>query len=194
MTEPARPPSPALSAAATLLLCVAGGLAVGGSFGLLEEEFEQAGNQTLTLSYTAWKLTQGGNYPSKIYFHAPHFGIPLVATGVVVVLGGLLLVLGRGALARLAGSIAAVGTGLLVGTVWTMCMVVSADLDAVDNTPGFRLTWTSGIGFWLVLAAGIAAAAGGILALLTLRTRPPVVVAEAERPSPSPHPREPEST
>jgi hypothetical protein len=73
---------------------------------------------------------------------------------------------------------------MLVGTVWTMCMVVSADLDAVDRTAGFQLTWTSGIGFWLVLAAGIAAAIGGILALLTLRTSPPVPL------TPSPQPRE----
>ncbi|HEX4725182.1 MAG TPA: hypothetical protein VH333_21915 [Pseudonocardiaceae bacterium] len=213
MTEPARSPSPALSAAATMLLCVAGGLAVGGSFGMLEEESEQAGNQTLTLSYTSWHLTQGGNYPGKIYFHAPHFGYPLVATGVIAVIGGLLLVLGRGSLARLAAPIAAVGAGMLVGTVWTMGMVVSADLDAVDKTAGFQLTWTSGIGFWLVLGAGVAAAGGGILALLTMRPRAvrmavaepdhepvppedePAVEGQAvARPLPSPHPREPEST
>ena len=194
-----------------MLLCVAGGLAVGGSFGMLEEESEQAGNQTLTLSYTSWHLTQGGNYPGRIYFHAPHFGYPLVATGVIAVVGGLLLVLGRGSLARLAAPIAAVGAGMLVGTVWTMGMVVAADLDAVDKTAGFQLTWTSGIGFWLVLGAGIAAAAGGILALLTMRARPVAAGAESAevesaevespgsdeltvvRPSPSPHPREPES-
>lgn len=200
MTEP-RTASPALSAAATLLLCVAGGLAVGGSFGLLEEESEQAGSQTLTLSYTSWKLIQGGNYPSQIYFHAPHFGIPLVATGVLTALGGLLLVLGRGAPARLAGSIAAVGAGLLVGAVWTIGMVVSADLDAVDRTTGFELTWHSGIGFWLVLAAGIAAAVGGILALLTTHQRAQPTEASIDEPpvdapvvTPSPHPREPEST
>jgi hypothetical protein len=119
-----------------MLLCVAGGLAVGGSFGMLEEESEQAGNQTLTLSYTSWKLTQGGNYPVKIYFHAPHFGIPLVATGVVVVIGGLLLVLGRGSLARLAGPIAAVGAGMLVGTVWTVGMVVSTGRRASSSRGG----------------------------------------------------------
>jgi hypothetical protein len=186
----ARRPSLALPALATALLAVAGGLAVGGSFGLLERESERAGSQTLTLSYTSWRLTQGGTYPSRIYFHAPHFGIPLVATGVLVVVGGLLLVLGRGRLARLAGSVAAVGAGLLVGTVWTICMVVSADLDAVDRTPGFELSWTSGIGFWLVLAAGITGAIGGILALLT--TRPGRMPAEQPF-RPSPRPREPET-
>ncbi|HEY0803675.1 MAG TPA: hypothetical protein VGD84_01365 [Pseudonocardiaceae bacterium] len=193
MTEPeSRPPSPALAAAATLLLCVAGGLAVGGSFGVLEEESEQAGSQTLTLTYTSWHLTQGGNYPTRIYFHAPHFGYPLVATGVVCVAGGLMLVLGRGQLARLAGSIAAVGAGMLVGTVWTIGMVVSADLDAVDRTVNFQLTWSSGIGFWLVLAAGITAAAGGVMALVATHTR-----SRAPAPSPtvtpSPHPRMPET-
>ncbi|HYS36744.1 MAG TPA: hypothetical protein VEO01_14065, partial [Pseudonocardiaceae bacterium] len=141
----ARRPS-ALPVVATLFLAIAGGLAVGGSFGLLVKESEQAGNQTLTLSYTSWRLVQGGNYPTKIYFHAPHFGIPLVATGVLVVVGGLLLMTGR---FRIAAPLAAAAAGMLVGTVWTMAMVVSADLDAVDRTAGFQLSWTSGIGFWL---------------------------------------------
>jgi hypothetical protein len=175
-----------LPVAATMLLAVAGGLAVGGSFGLLEKESERAGTQTLTLSYTSWRLVQGGNYPTKIYFHAPHFGIPLVATGVLVVIGGLLLMAGR---LRIAAPLAATAAGMLVGTVWAMCMVVSADLDAVDRTAGFELTWTSGIGFWLVLAAGIVAAIGGILALLTIRPSPPVVPVPLK---PSPRPREPE--
>ena len=181
----ARRPS-ALPVVATLFLAIAGGLAVGGSFGLLVKESEQAGNQTLTLSYTSWRLVQGGNYPTKIYFHAPHFGIPLVATGVLVVVGGLLLMTGR---FRIAAPLAAAAAGMLVGTVWTMAMVVSADLDAVDRTAGFQLSWTSGIGFWLVLAAGVAAAIGGILALLTLRVSPPVVAVPLK---PSPRPREPE--
>jgi hypothetical protein len=176
----ARRPS-ALPVVATLFLAVAGGLAVGGSFGLLVKESEQAGNQTLTLSYTSWRLVQGGNYPTKIYFHAPHFGIPLVATGVLVVVGGLLLMTGR---VRIAAPLAAAAAGMLVGTVWTMAMVVSADLDAVDRTAGFQLSWTSGIGFWLVLAAGVAAAIGGVLALLTILPVPAPL-------TPSPRPREP---
>jgi hypothetical protein len=178
----ARRPS-ALPVVAAVFLAVAGGLAVGGSFGLLEKESEQAGTQTLTLSYTSWRLVQGGNYPTKIYFHAPHFGIPLVAAGVLVVVGGLLLMAGR---VRIAAPLAATAAGLLVGTVWTMAMVVSADLDAVDRTAGFQLTWTSGIGFWLVLGAGAAAAIGGVLALLTLRATPPAPL------RPSPRPRGPE--
>jgi hypothetical protein len=177
----ARRPSSALPVVATLFLAVAGGLAVGGSFGLLVKESEQAGNQTLTLSYTSWRLVQGGNYPTKIYFHAPHFGIPLVATGVLVVVGGLLLMTGR---VRIAAPLAAAAAGMLVGTVWTMAMVVSADLDAVDRTADFQLSWTSGIGFWLVLAAGVAAAIGGVLALLTILTVPAPL-------TPSPRPREP---
>jgi hypothetical protein len=99
----------------------------------------------------------------------------------------------RGHLARLVGSVAAVGAGMLVGTVSAIGMVVSADLDAVDRTVNFQLTWSSGIGFWLVLAAGVTGAAGGILALLATHTRqrepaPPPSV------RPSPHPRAPETT
>ena len=183
MSEPVRP---GIAAAASLLLCVAGGLAVGGSFGVLEEESEQAGNQTLTLTYTSWRLTQGGNYPTRIYFHAPHFGIPLIATAAVAVAGGLLLVLARGVVSRLAAAVAAVGAGMLVGTVWAVWMVVSADLDAVDRTTGFVLTWTSGIGFWLVRGAGVAAAFGGVLALVALLA--PARPAPAL--TPSPYPRE----
>jgi len=170
---------PVLSALTTLLLCVAGGSAVGGSFGVLVEEFEQAGGQTLTLSYTSWRLTQGGTYPGKIYFQAPQFGYPLVVTGVLVVLAGLWLVLRRD---RLAAAVGAVAAGMLVGTVWAVGMVVAADLAAVDRTAGFTATWTSGIGFWLVSGAGVAALGACVLALLTAFPRTRVV--------PSPYPRE----
>jgi hypothetical protein len=54
--------------------------------------------------------------------------------------------------------------------VWTVGLVVSADLDAVTSGAGFQLTWTSGIGFWLELAAGIAAVAGGVVVLLPMVT------------------------
>jgi hypothetical protein len=164
-----------------LLLVLAGGLAIGGSFGTLEAEAERAGTATLTLTYTSWRLTQGGNYPTPIYFHAPHFGIPLVATGVLTIVSGLLLVLTRRPFAR---PIALLSTGLLVGTVWTVGLVVSADLDAVTSGPGFALTWTSGIGCWLVLAAGIAAVAGGVVLLgpLVVRRR------RVEPPTPVPLP------
>lgn len=146
---------------------VAGGLAIGGSFGTLEEEAERAGNQTLTLTYTSWHLTQGGSYSNTIYFHAPHFGIPLVATGLLTIVSGLLLVFGRGRLGTLARPAALASAGLLVGTVWTVGLVVSADLDAVTRSEDFELTWTTGSGFWLVLAGGIAAVLGGLAALLS---------------------------
>jgi hypothetical protein len=149
-----------------ILLVIAGGLAIGGSFGKLEEESERAGDQTLTLTYTSWRLKQGGNFTDTIYFHAPHFGIPLVAAGLLTVLGGLLLILGRGRLGTLARPVAVTSAGLLVGTVWTVGLVVSADLDAVTRNPDFELDWTSGIGFWLLVGGGAAAVVGGLVALL----------------------------
>lgn len=175
---------PVLSALTTLLLCVAGGLAVGGSFGILVEEFERAGGQTLTLSYSSWRLTQGGTYPGKIYFQAPQFGYPLVVTGALAVLAGLWLVLGRDSVSRLAAVVGAVAAGMLAGTVSAVGMVVAADLAAVDRTAGFEATWSSGIGFWLVLGAGVAALGGCVLALLTAFPRRPARVV------PSPRPRE----
>lgn len=164
-----------MSLLSALLLLVAGGLAIGGSFGKLEEEFERAGDETLTLTYTSWRLTQGGSYSNTLYFHAPHFGIPLVAAGVLTIASGLLLVLGRGRLGELARPAALASAGMLVGTVWTQGMVVSADLDAETRGANFQLTWTSGIGFWLVLAGGVVGAAGGVTALLgrPRRAEPP---------------------
>lgn len=153
---------PALTA---ILLVLAGGLAIGGSFGKLEEEAERAGSETLTLTYTAWHLTQGGTYPNPIYFHAPHFGIPLVITGAFTIAGGVLLLAGRGRLRRLVKPLALAATGLLIGTVWTVGLVVAADLDAVTHSADFDLTWTSGTGFWLVLVGGVFALAGGLLTL-----------------------------
>lgn len=168
-------PTAPLSLLSALLLLVAGGLAIGGSFGTLEEEFERAGDETLTLTYTSWRLTQGGSYSNTLYFHAPHFGIPLVAAGVLTIASGLLLVLGRGRLGDLAVPAALASAGMLVGTVWAQGIVVSADLDAETSSPNFQLTWSSGIGFWLVLAGGVAAAAGGVTALLAglRRAEPP---------------------
>jgi hypothetical protein len=177
------PPCDRATRTAALFLVAAGGLAIGGSFGELEEEVERAGAATLTLTYTSWRLTQGGSYATPIYFHAPHFGIPLVAAGVLTLVGGLLLLLGGRPSVRPGGKpIALVSAGLLVGTVWTVALVVSADLDAVTSGAGFALTWTSGIGFWLVLAAGIAAVAGSAVLLLPAdirrrRVEPPTPVA-----------------
>ena len=147
---------PALSA---ILLLVAGALAIGGSFGTLEEESERAGTQTLTLTYTSWRLIQGGNYAVAINFHAPHFGIPLVAAGGLVMAAAIVLFARSDGMARTAAATAA---GLLVGTVWTVSLVVSADLDAESHGANLELDWTSGLGFWLVLAGGIAAVLGGL--------------------------------
>jgi hypothetical protein len=173
VTIPASPggqrfPAPVglLSLTSALLLLVAGGLAIGGSFGTLDQEFERAGDETLTWTYTSWRLTQGGTVSNALYFHAPHFGVPLVVAGVLTIASGLLLVTGRGRLGQLAGPAALASAGLLAGTVWALGMVVSADLDAETSSANFELTWRSGIGFWLVLAAGVAGAAGGVTALL----------------------------
>jgi hypothetical protein len=145
-----------------LLLVAAGGLAVGGSFGTLEEEFERAGAATLTLTYTSWRLVQGGSFTGALYFHAPRFGIALVVAGALAIAAGVLLALDIGPLAR---PLAIGAAGLLVGTVWTVGLVVSADVDAVTSGPSLTLHWTIGTGFWLVLAAGALALAGGATTL-----------------------------
>lgn len=152
--------------ATTVLLVIAGGLAIGGTFGLLERETQKTdANQVLTLSYSSWKLTKGGTFDATIYFHAPHFGIPLVVGGAFTLAGGLLLMFGRGRLAELARPVSLAAAGLLIGTVWAMGMVTSADLSATHREEGFDLAWEPGIGLWLLLAAGVFAVAGGLMAL-----------------------------
>ena len=148
-----------------LLLVVAGGLAIGGSFGKLDEEAERAGDATITLTYTSWHLTQGGTYTQPVYFHAPLFGLPLLIAGALTIVCGLLLILGRGRVGAFARPAALASAGLLVGTVWVVGLVVSADLDAVAAGTDFDLTWSSGTGFWLIVAGGVAAMAGGLLVL-----------------------------
>jgi hypothetical protein len=148
-----------------LLLVAAGGLAVGGSFGTLEEEFERAGAATLTLTYTSWRLVQGGNVTESLYFHAPHFGIPLVVAGTLALLAGVLLAMDVDPVVR---PLAVGAAGLLVGTVWTVGLVVSADVDAVTSGPNLTLRWVIGAGFWLVLAAGVLALAGAGVLLVEL--------------------------
>lgn len=152
------PRPPLLTAASALLLVAAGGLAIGGSFGGLAEEFERAGARTLTLTYTSWQLIQGGTFGGQLYFHAPRFGIPLVVAGSLTGAGGVLLALGRWPRPVRLGTVAA--AGLLVGVVWTIGLVVAADLDAVTSGPGYAVTWRTGVGWWLVVAAGVAALLG----------------------------------
>ncbi len=163
------PHPPPLRAASALLLVIAGGLAIGGSFGTLDAEFERVGTQTLTLTYTSWLLIQGGTYSAPIGFHAPHFGIPLVVAGALTIAAGVLLVVSSGGLDHLLRLGAVASAGLLVGTVWTVGIVVAADLDATSRSPGFESTWTIGAGFWLVLAAGVAAVLGATGVLLASR-------------------------
>jgi hypothetical protein len=153
---------PRLSA---LLLVAAGGLAVGGSFGTLDEEFERSGAATLTLTYTSWRLVQGGSFTESLYFHAPRFGIPLLVAGALAVAAALLLTLDVTPMAR---PLAIAAGGLLAGTVWTVSLVVSADLDAVTSGPNFTVAWAVGAGLWLVLAAGVLALAGAVTSLIGL--------------------------
>jgi hypothetical protein len=172
------PRPPLLTAASALLLVAAGGLAIGGSFGGLATETERAGGRTLTLTYTSWRLIQGGTFGTPIYFHAPRFGIPLVVAGTVTAAAGGLLASGRWARPVRLGAGAA--AGVLVGTVWTVGLVVSADLDAVTSGPGYSVTWQSGAGLWLVVAAGAAALLGAAGATIQPRVRTPAPEAAPE--------------
>jgi hypothetical protein len=175
-----------LRLAAALLLLTAGGLAIGGSFGKLAAEYERAGDATLVLTYTSWRIIQGGTYRNAIYFHAPHFGIPLVSAGVLTIATGVALALGRGRPRAVAGPAALAAAGLLVGTVWTVGIVMSANVHAVTATANVQLTWTTGIGLWLVLASGVAGLAGGICTLLVgIRPEPgPTAPGAPSRPVP----------
>jgi hypothetical protein len=87
--------------------------------------------------------------------------------------------------------VAVAAAGLLVGTVWTVGLVVAADLDAESHGANFELDWTSGPGFWLVLAGGIASVLGGLGALFAgwlVRRPTAVTVMVPTPPGPAPLP------
>jgi hypothetical protein len=107
--------------------------------------------------------------------HVAHYGIPLAVTSVVL-LAGAVLVFGR---ARNAGRITLVAGGAgVAAAVWMLGMDVSSTLSYNQETNGTKLHYSSGTGFWVLLA-------GGVVALITLglalfsgrRPRPPGIVA-----------------
>lgn len=164
---PARPGPAPLAATSAALLVVSAGVALGGSFATIMTETQRiADGRSTTLTYTSWTLHEAGTLRVPIHFHAPHFGYPLVGSAVVLLLGAALLLFGTGRGARIAGATAAAGAGLLAGTVWAVGMATATDLDDVEHGDGFRLDWTSGLGFWLLVGAGAVAVVGGALAIL----------------------------
>jgi uncharacterized membrane protein YphA (DoxX/SURF4 family) len=166
-----RTPGSTIRLATTAVLVLAGALGVGSTFAMLERQVQTiGGGHDVTLDYSAWKVTPAaGSVVTPLTFHAPHFGIPLTAAGVLTLLGGLLLVLGKDRLATLARPVALASAGLLVGTVWAVGMTLSADFDAAHTEEDFKLEVSGGLGLWLLLAAGVLAAIGGLMALLLLR-------------------------
>ncbi|MEU4805907.1 hypothetical protein [Actinosynnema sp. NPDC023587] len=96
-------------------------------------------------------------------------GVPIVIAAVLLVLAAALVHLP--AHQRLAGRYTAVAaTALLIGSVWTTFMTVSARLSPNSQDERLTITYEYGAGMWLLVAACVVA----IVATVYLHARPPV--------------------
>jgi hypothetical protein len=101
--------------------------------------------------------------------HVAHYGIPLTVASLVL-LAGAVLVFTR---ARAAGRVVLVAGGAgVVTAVWMLGMDVSATLSYDRQTSLTNFHYTSGTGFWVLLAGGVVALITLGLALLSGRPRP----------------------
>ncbi|MDT8914209.1 hypothetical protein [Amycolatopsis sp. PS_44_ISF1] len=112
--------------------------------------------------------------------HVAHYGIPLAVACVVLLAGaaGALTrarTMGRGALVA--------GSAGVVAAVWVIGMEVSATLSYNRPSGLTELHYSSGTGFWVLLAGGIVALATLGAALLSGR-RPRPVEPRSDRPGP----------
>ncbi|SEP34517.1 hypothetical protein [Amycolatopsis saalfeldensis] len=161
---PAAEPGPVARLLAGVLGVFAAVLVITGSF-LPVWAYEESSDGKIQASQTVTGWTRlFGIEPTateRAFYdtsHVAHYGIPLTVASVVL-LAGAVLVFGR---ARGAGRITLVAGGAgVVAAVWMFGMDVSATLSYNQETNGTKLHYSSGTGFWVLLA-------GGVVALITL--------------------------
>ncbi|WP_328607846.1 hypothetical protein OG943_01525 [Amycolatopsis sp. NBC_00345] len=132
-------------------------------------------------SVTAWTRLFGiePTATERAYYdtnHVAHYGIPLTVAALVL-LAGAVLVFTR---ARSAGRVTLVAGGAgVVAAVWMLGMDVSATLSYDRQTDLTKFHYTSGTGFWVLLAGGVVALITLGLALLSGRRPRPAGIAGA---------------
>lgn len=157
--------------AAGVALVIAAGLAVGGSFFDLDHATERvlgdnggAGQVISTTASSAWYYRQEIHGSAPFTFHLTQFfGVGLALGALLAVLTGALLLIGVGrSSTRLRGWGLAAAT-LLFGTLLTTAMSAVNDLQADSaETQATRHT-AFGLGFWLLLGAGLVTVAAAAL-------------------------------
>jgi hypothetical protein len=165
-----------------VLLVVAAGLAVGGSFAAFQVyRYESGYSEASTTTSSGWGVTVEPAPEQPTPQVGPLHGIPLTVAAVLALVAALLLVLWARraddpATARLLGVLAG---GVLIGVVsviWLNLLTALRNVNAVAEEAGpdssFRATAEVGAGAYLVLVAGAAALVAVALLLVPRRPDP----------------------
>jgi hypothetical protein len=159
-----------------MLLVAAAGLAVGGSFENLDKAVDigQSGGSGGTVQQTIltspWYYRTSGTIPGALHVNlGQFFGVALSVGGLLAMLIGLLLLMGHGTRRVSIRSLGVAAAALLFGAVLATEMSVLNDLQWDGIAPAGVPTTALGPGFWLLLAAGVGAAAAGSLLVFARR-------------------------
>jgi hypothetical protein len=187
---PARPPMAVKTLVSVVLLVLAAGLAIGGSFATLDV-FRSHGtdpslNDVNTTTANAWSLvyTPASDTGDRVQY----LGYALSVGALLALAAAVLLVLTGPRLATFARAAAPVAAGLLFGVTLTVAMSVLTDLGFNIHDPDFVETVSPGLGFWLVLGGCALAIAAIVITLMLPRTDQP----SAPNPQVSPPPQAPQ--
>ncbi|HWE88287.1 MAG TPA: hypothetical protein VG317_02335 [Pseudonocardiaceae bacterium] len=166
-----------------MLLVVGAGLAIGGSFAALDNWAlnEPNSNYRSTTTVSGWSYrNQGAGQP--VQHEAQWIGVALVVGGVLAIAAAVLLLVTLRRGRPVVGALAAVSGAVLFGVALTVGVSVLGDLGFAKATNDYTETVSPGLGFWLILAAGLLGIAAVVLALLTGGSASPGV--ESEPPTP----------
>jgi hypothetical protein len=186
---PAQPPRPRADVAARFRLiaaivgAVAAILVLAGSF-LPQTKFEQivGGKAESSQTISAWTRSfdvEPSEEAKKFYenTHVARYGIPLSAGALVLLAGAGLAIAGArrsaGTGVRSAARTALVAGGAgVAAAVWMLGMDVSATLSYESEDDSLTSTYSTGLGFWILLGGGALAAVTLVLAALAGRRAP----------------------
>ncbi|MEO6085542.1 MAG: hypothetical protein ABIQ18_20720, partial [Umezawaea sp.] len=92
-----------------------------------------------------------------------HYGVPVAVAAVLLVVAAVLVLIPARPLVRVAVGVGAVAAAaLLIGSVWTVGQIALSVAARENNLP-IRFETSVGVGFWVLVAACVAAVAGALL-------------------------------